>query len=140
MSKFVKHRPITLVFATEFSQQSVRKALDNKKTALFYNNCIYGDEALIIELLRNSLIIKKRYNEDNNKIFYDIHNISSAPVILYRAENTPDGVVPNKLTIMAKSNIHFYVSTKDLNKNNINFKVGNYFTSPGEELDFKLDL
>ncbi len=140
MSKFKEHRPITLVFAKEFSQESVREALDDKKTALFYNNCIYGDEILISELLRNSLIIKKRHDKENNRIFFDIHNTSSAPVILYPNKNLPKGVVPKRLEIKPKSNIHFYVSTKKIDKRCISFKIGNFYTGPGEELDFNLAL
>jgi len=140
MSKFKKHRPITLVFAEEFSQTSVRDALDNKRTALYFNETIYGDDELLSQLLEKSLIIKKRYDKENNKIFYDIHNLSSAPIILYPDTNLPKGVVPKMLEIKPKSNIHFYVNTNKTDKQSISFNVGNWIYNIDKELEFTLDL
>ncbi|PLX06442.1 MAG: histidinol-phosphatase [Marinilabiliales bacterium] len=140
MSKFVKHRPITLVFAKDLTESDIRNGLEDKRTALFYNECIYGDEELISQLLIKSLLIEKRYDKENNKIFFDIHNISSAPIILIPSDNTPKYAIPKRLYIGAKSNIHFYVNTKDIDTRSITLKVENFFTGTDEELDFNLDL
>ncbi len=140
MSTFVEHRPITLVFAKEFTQESVREALDNKLTALFYNNTIYGDESLISQVLISSLVIEKRYDKENDKIFFDIHNTSSAPVILYPDKNLPKGVAPKRLQINPKSNIHFYVNTSKGEYKSIDFSVSNWIYDIDKELKYTLDL
>lgn len=140
MSKFESHRPITLVFTSEYSETSLKEALESKQTALFYDNCIYGDESIISELLTNSLIIEKRYDEENEKIFYDIFNISSAPVILYGDKSLPKYAVPKRLLIDAKSGIHFYINTSKLKGKSVKFNVGNFYTGPNQQLNFHLTL
>jgi hypothetical protein len=140
MSKFESHRPITLVFASDFSESSLKEALESKQTALFYDNCIYGEESIISELLNNSLRIEKRYDKENEKIFYDIYNLSSAPVILYGDKSEPKYALPKRLQIDAKSGVHFYISTKQLDGETVKFNVGNFYTGPDQQLDFYLAL
>ncbi|MDD2386904.1 MAG: PHP domain-containing protein [Bacteroidales bacterium] len=140
MSKFEKHRPVTLVFAKEFSHNSVRNALDNKRTLLYYNETLYGNKDFLSQLLQNSLIIKKRYDKDQNIVIFDITNISSAPVILYRHKDLPPRSVPGKLEIPAKSNIHFHVDLDRVDSKTIWFGVGNYIYDIDKNLEFELKL
>ncbi len=42
-----KHRPVTLIFARERTSESVREALDNRRTAVLAEERLYGSEELL---------------------------------------------------------------------------------------------
>ena len=44
-------RPVTLIFAKEASVNGVREALEARRTAVFADGCVYGDEKLLTMLL-----------------------------------------------------------------------------------------
>lgn len=140
MSKFEKHRPVTLVFAKNKDEKSIHKALLDKMTLVFYNESMYGDEKLLRELLDRSLIIKKRYDKEKNIMIFDITNISSVPVILESDISLPRKTVPKSLTIGAKSNLHFHVDLSKGNFKSINFKVLNFIYNVDEKLNYQLKL
>lgn len=140
MSKFEKHRPVTLVFAKENDENAIRKALDKKLTLLFFNETLYGDKELLSEMLDNSLTITKRFDKEENKVFFDITNNSSCPVIMLADPGLPRRTVPKVLTIGAKSNIHFHVDLSKGEFKSINFKIENYIYNVDQQLDFQLNL
>ncbi len=49
------HRPITLVFAKEKSKESLREALFEKRTVVFYNNMLIGREDYLLPLIDRCL-------------------------------------------------------------------------------------
>jgi len=140
MSKFVEHRPITLVFSKDVSEKSVREALDNKRTLLFYNETLYGTKELLSKLLVSSLVINKRYDKEQNIVIFDISNLSSAPVIMYRHKDLQPRSVPGKLQIPAKSNIHFHVDLDKVTTKSIWFTIGNYIYDVDKNLEFELKI
>ncbi|MDD3741822.1 MAG: Sb-PDE family phosphodiesterase [Bacteroidales bacterium] len=140
MSKFEKHRPVTLVFAKNKDEKSIHKALNDKMTLVFYNETMYGDEKLLTELLDRSLIIKKTYDKEKDIMIFDITNISSVPIILQSDLSLPRRTVPKSLTIGAKSNIHFHVDLSKGAFKSINFKVLNFIYNVDKELDYQLKL
>ncbi len=140
MSKFEKHRPITLVFAKENDVESIHKSLDKKLTLLFFDETLYGDEELLSEMLENSLIIEKSFNKESNIMVFDITNKSSCPVQLIADPSLPRRTVPKTLTIEAKSNIHFHIDLSKGSFKTINFKVANFIHDVDQQLDFQLKL
>lgn len=140
MSKFEKHRPITLVFVKDKDEESIHKALNDKLTLVFYNETMYGESKLLLELLQRSLVIKKTFDKENNILVFDITNISSVPVILESDPSLPRRTVPKTLTIGAKSNIHFHVDLSKGTFKSINFKVLNFMYDVNKKLDYQLKL
>jgi len=57
------HRPMTLVFAKERSEEGVREALFSRRTVGFFGNQLMGPEKLIIDLFNASVIIKPPFME-----------------------------------------------------------------------------
>ncbi|MEW6652125.1 MAG: Sb-PDE family phosphodiesterase [Bacteroidota bacterium] len=55
----VAHRPITLVFAKDRSQESVREALLDRRTAIWYDHKLIGDEKYLKEIFSMSISIDK---------------------------------------------------------------------------------
>src|SRR5690606_20515610 len=49
------HRPVTLVFATEKSEEAIREALFARRTVAWFNNLLIGDLRLIRPLITASV-------------------------------------------------------------------------------------
>jgi len=52
------HRPLTLVFAAEKKEESIREALMNRRTVVFYKNLLIGRNEFLVPLVQQSLVIK----------------------------------------------------------------------------------
>jgi len=81
------HRPVTLVFAKEKTEKSLKEALFEKRTVVFFNNMLIGREAFLKPLINASLEVKSaEYNETwagtTNVAMVKIENKSDAPLIL----------------------------------------------------------
>ncbi len=53
------HRPITLVFAKEKTQESIKEGLMNRRTVVYYKDLLIGRDEFLIPLLQQSIQIKK---------------------------------------------------------------------------------
>ena len=51
-------RPVTLIFAKEATPEGVKEALLARRTAIFADGCVYGDEALLNKLVSACLKVK----------------------------------------------------------------------------------
>ena len=52
------HRPVTLVFAKEKNAESIKEALSNRRTVVYYKNILIGRNEFLIPLIQQSLTIK----------------------------------------------------------------------------------
>ena len=53
-----EHRTMTLVFAKERTAESIREALDNRRTAVYWKDFILGEEQWIRPILEKSLVVR----------------------------------------------------------------------------------
>ena len=53
------HRPITLVFATEKTEDAIKDALIKGRTVVWFDNTLVGKQELLIPLIQQSLLIRK---------------------------------------------------------------------------------
>ena len=53
------HRPITLVFAREKSEEALKEALEQRKTAVWFDNTLVGNAEFLAPLVENSLEISR---------------------------------------------------------------------------------
>ncbi len=80
------HRPITLVFAKERTEASLKEALFARRTAVWFNNTLIGREEFLLPLIMNSLSVEKAtYYSKKSVLMVSIKNSSSSEIIL---ENT----------------------------------------------------
>jgi len=54
-----EHRTMTLVFAKARTEEAIREALDNRRTAVFFKDFIHGEEQWLRPLLEKSLVVQK---------------------------------------------------------------------------------
>ena len=77
------HRPVTLVFATERTQDALREALFAGRTVVWFKDLLLGRETHVVSLLKAALDIDRaRYHPDFQVAEFRIVNDSDAPVRL----------------------------------------------------------
>ncbi|MDD2595836.1 MAG: PHP domain-containing protein [Bacteroidales bacterium] len=74
----IRHRPMTLIFVKDNSQEGVREALDSRRTLGFFDGKVVGEESLLKQLFDVSVkfVQLKTYGKNT---YYRIENHSSIP-------------------------------------------------------------
>lgn len=141
----VSHRPVTLVFATERKAESIKFALENKRTALYFEDKLVGDSKFLTPIFNASVKILTDYVrlENNLARFIQIHNNSDLDFILKGRQTAigftykKDVVLKAHRTTMVEVN-----GTSDEIKNQpilkLEYEVTNLIVAPGRYLQVVL--
>lgn len=79
-----KHRVVTLVFAKEKSEESLREAMEARRTAVFAEDMVYGREQELAPLF-DACVRVKNVRWTAKGVGFTLHNVSSIPVRLTKA-------------------------------------------------------
>ncbi len=126
------HRPVTLVFAKERTENSIKEALFEKRTVVYFNNLLIGRKAFIVPLVNASLeVTKAQYLEKSTVLSTTIKNNCDVDFIL---KNKSDYSFHNHgeiITMKANSATTINIKTvKKLATVNLIFDVLNTITAP----------
>lgn len=140
-------RSMTLLFAKERSEKGVREALDNHRTAVYVDGCIYGKEEFIRPLLEACVKISD-IKVTGEKITFKLVNNSSIPVKLRKAPGSETIVMDRAITINAHEEYSMSVSPIrgakhfQLNDFEINYFIDNFQTDANTPLlvSYKVSL
>jgi hypothetical protein len=131
------HRPVTLVFATEKSVTAMQKALEERRTAVWFENTLVGDSQYLAPLVEQSLEVTRAGEGPVPSVL--IHNHSDADYIL---ENLSDYRLHNQAKIFilkAHESTTIQVKTVEtLDSFELRFSVLNAFSSPDTHPEIKL--
>jgi hypothetical protein len=125
-----KHRSLTLVFAKERTKESVRKALDAGRTAVWYKNSLIGKEQYLRPLF-DQIIKVSDVKVENGNVTCMLSN--SALIDLKMERKGMHG--PEKLTVPARSSVS--VTAKGTK---LNYSVKNFLTAPKQGLLVEIAL
>ena len=82
------HRPVTLVFAKERNEDSLKEALFNKQTVVYFNNILIGRDEFLVPLIDASLsITEAAYIGYSNVLSIHIKNDSDVDFMLKSNSN-----------------------------------------------------
>ena len=77
------HRPITLVFSEEKSEQGIKEGLEAKRTVAWFNNSLIGNSDVLIPLIEASIRVDAAsYQDDTQVLEVMLTNTSSATLFL----------------------------------------------------------
>ena len=79
-----EHRTVTLVFAKEKTEASLREAMEARRTAIFTNGMIYGRKQELKPLFEACVQVKD-IKWDEKGVVFTLENVSSIPVRLTKA-------------------------------------------------------
>jgi hypothetical protein len=136
------HRPLTLVFATDKSETSVKEALFAGRTAVWYNNLLIGREMYLVPLIQASLsVVKANYQGISSVVDVDIKNTTGVDFILVNQSpyslHTNDDVV----IVKAYDTTRIEVKTLEQLENfNLTFKVMNGIVAPKTHPNIDLNV
>ncbi|HEX6847965.1 MAG TPA: Sb-PDE family phosphodiesterase, partial [Chitinophagaceae bacterium] len=92
------HRPLTLVFAKERNEASIKDALMNRRTIAIFKNLLIGRDEFLIPLIESSLkVTSAKYIGRYNVLGVEIENLSSVDITL---QNQTDFTFHNNIDMV----------------------------------------
>ena len=79
------HRPLTLVFAKDRSEEALKEALFAKRTVAWFGNNLAGEELFLSEIFKAAIGVKLLQKKDKTEV-YLLTNNSDIPVLLRSAK------------------------------------------------------
>jgi predicted metal-dependent phosphoesterase TrpH len=134
-----KHRPVTLVFAREKSLEAMKKAMQERRTAAWFDNTLVGDAQYLSPLVEESLEVSRDSEGLVPRVV--LHNRSDADFIL---ENLSEYSLHNQAKVfIAKAHEKTTLSVKtlqELDSFELHFRVLNAFSSPDTHPEIRLKV
>ena len=132
------HRPITMVFAKSKDKKSIKEALFEGRTAVFYNEMLIGKEGNLKPLIEKCLVINNvnnlnlGYSEDGESSIkkIEIENISDAPFFLKNLSDFTFETNSDIITIYPNTKQTIAVRTKGNSLGELKFEVLNGIIAP----------
>jgi hypothetical protein len=142
-----EHRPMTLVFAKENSEDAIKEALLAHRTAVYYKNSVIGDEKYLRPIFDKSVQVPdgEMTIKGKGRAFIRIRNNSELDLELV-ANGSPGHVVaPNWIMLYRDSTVLLTIEGKDktfsgTEKIRIPYKVKNLVVAPDEGLRVELEI
>jgi 3',5'-nucleoside bisphosphate phosphatase len=126
------HRPITLVFSKDRTQESIKSALFDRRTVVHYDNTLIGRDSLLIPLINECLVIKRSFYEPKSLVLTVVlENVSSCNFILQNLSQYTLVENTDLIEIEGKSTITLQFKTKEILKQlDWSFNVLNAVNAP----------
>ena len=130
------HRPVTLVFATERSEEGIKDALLKGRTAVWFDNTLIGKQEFLVPLIQQSIVINKTqvmesYNGKSTVVTVFIENKSDADYILENQKDYSFYDHADIVTLKAHETTMLQVKPlKSLKTFALRFRVLNAVTAP----------
>lgn len=142
------HRPVTIIFSKDKSEDGIKDALFAGKTAVFYNELLIGKEENLKPLVEKCLVINNindlelGYSEDGKSTIkkVEIKNVSDAPFILKNLNSFTFETNSDIINIMPNSIHSISVKTKGEPLNELKFEVLNGIIAPKQYLNISLQI
>ena len=136
------HRPLTLAFAEERSEEGIKKALEEGRTVAYFNNLLIGKEEYLVPLVEASLEIKSaKYQGSSTVVSVEITNNSDADYILGNSGKFSFHAHSDIVQINAHSTITLEVKTiNKLEEFELSFTVLNGNTAPNTHPEVKIPV
>ncbi|MCE2675819.1 MAG: Sb-PDE family phosphodiesterase [Sediminibacterium sp.] len=133
------HRPITLVFSKDRTQESIKSALFDRRTVVHYDNTLIGRDSLLIPLINECLVIKKSFYEPKSLVLTVVlENVSSCNFILQNLSQYTLVENTDLIEIEGKSTITLQFKTKEkLTQFDWSFKALNAVNAPNSHPTLK---
>jgi len=135
-----EHRAMTLVFAKERTTEGIREALDNRRTAVFNKEFLYGEAQYLRPIFENSIEITNIIQGENS---ITIQFLNKSGLTFYLKKTAHDKNVVYFRELEIKPHSRNTVTVRFANKNNdgkLNFEVTNLLVKPGKGLECSYNL
>jgi hypothetical protein len=131
------HRALTLVFVKEFTQDGVKEALNEARTAAWDNNRMIGREEHLGPLFDASIEVFAAHHKNRNTLWVEMKNNSHLTYKLKRTGN----IGPGRITLEADSKVIVQVENRAQDAEiTLDYEAENVLIAPDKGLPVKLTI
>ena len=135
-----KHRNMTLVFAKEATAEGIHEALLARRTAVYHDEYVIGEEQYLKELFENALEWKVE-KTDSITTRITVKNNSDLSFHLKKTQHDARLLYFRETTIVPQGEHTFIVKLQDgVEGGDVNFSVDNFFVRPNEGMKYTLKI
>lgn len=141
------HRAMTLVFAKSRTAEAVKEALIKRRTAVYHNDMLIGEEQYLKPLFNESIHVRNPeiIMNGGSRGEVQITNNSDVPFTLESNGTTSELSIPSQIVLKANSTVRFSVRNPDTSQKGkstvyLNYTVRNLLTVPGKGLNVAIPL
>lgn len=137
------HRPVTLVFAKERTEEGVKEALLDRRTVVYYKDLLIGREPFLIPLLRASITVKQAaYTGKADVLKVVLVNGTNSPVILSNKSGFTLHSNYDVITLQPGENTIDVKTLERLKELNLKFEVLSAVFAPGKHpvVEWKVEV
>ena len=138
-------RPVTLIFAKEKSKEGIHEALENRRTAIFADGCVYGSEELLTELVDACLKVDS-ITAHGKTVHVNLKNTSSIPFVL-KCNTAITEVAFSRFKIVQPFELHtcicramVYKSPITVDEFTMTFEIDNFYIAPGKKFSYSVKI
>ena len=140
-----KRRTMTLVFAKERTEEAIREALFERRTAVYWKEYIIGEEKYLKELFEKAVDIRVR-KTDSNTVEIRFRNSSDLTFHLTKDDHDP------RLTYLRNINVEPFIIEPNqtrtitvrlnngIESGNANFIIQNFLSEPGKGMRYTVRI
>jgi hypothetical protein len=137
-------RPVTLIFAKEATEEGVKEALQARRTAIFAEGKVYGNEQLLTALVDACLKVTS-VEQVGHTTRVTLENNSSIPFHLKRiweganaAYSNFNILYPFGSETYGCTSINVYKTPVETDVFELAFQIENFFVAPGKHLTYRI--
>ncbi len=140
MPKPGEHRNMTLVFAKDNSEQAIKEALLNRRTAVYFGDLLIGEDVYLRAIADKAVEIVN-VTKNNNTIYVEVMNHSQLPFHLQKTEHDPNIVYFRNYTIQPHARHKITIKLENgATGGKVNFRVTNLLVKPNEGMLMSYDI
>ena len=134
-----KHRPMTLVFARSATAEGIREALFERRTAVYNDEYVIGEEKYLKEFFENAL--EWNMEKTDNSVRITVKNKSDLTFRLKKTQHDVRLVYFREFTIVPRGEHSFTVRLQEgVKEGDVNFMVENFLVQPNEGMRYTVRL
>jgi 3',5'-nucleoside bisphosphate phosphatase len=138
-----ERRPMTLVFAKERTEAAIYDALMNRRTAIYFQNKLIGNDSYLKPIADASIRVE-RVERNGRRVSVTLYNNSSVPLTLTKVKgNDPNLAFFREIEIKPHSFINFNINETMETKADrfaLKLEVSNFWVAPNKALPYILDV
>ena len=140
-----KHRTMTLVFARNKTPEAIYEALKERRTAVYYEEFIIGEETYLKELFEKAVEIKVKKTDDKT-VQITFKNKSDLTFHLKKTDHDPRltyfrkmSIVPYTITPQSVQSITVRLND-GIKGGDVNFSVENFLVEPDKGMNYTVKI
>ena len=136
------HRPVTLVFAQERSEKGLKEGLENRRTAVWFNNTLIGKSEYLVPLIKQCIsVVSSGYKGKTTVMVVTIENTSDVDFILKNTSYFTLHRNADVVTVKAHDLTRLEIKTLEkLNEFKLMFEVLNAVIAPEKHPEITLEV